>query len=128
MNNAKHRVCHICGGKKEVEGQPCRPCEATGYLPAHNWSNRRLELFRSLAFKLMLEELTERPPKYDYSSEIGRWLNAIMFEFADLLKTGKVTGKRFYLTEEQTREYIASLGPSPLKMAMQKMFAINGHG
>lgn len=95
-------------------------------MPNHYWSKRQLELYRNKAFKRMLEELTKRPPKYDHRSEIGRWMNAIMFEFAELLKTGQVTGKRFYKTEEQTREYIESLGPSPLKRAMKKMLAING--
>lgn len=117
----RKRICHIYG-RKLVEGVSCRACEGTGKLDAHPWSKCRLDAFRGQAFQSVLEELTARPPKYDYRSEIGRWMNAIYFEFAELLKTGKVTGKRFYHTEEQTREYIASLGPSPLAMAMGKIF------
>lgn len=118
----RKRICHICNGKKQVEGALCRACKGTGKLDSHPWSKCRLDSFRDQAFQYVLEDLTAHPPKYDHRSEIGRWMNAIYFEFAELLKTGKVTGKRFYCTEEQTREYVAALGPSPLALAMGKIF------
>lgn len=119
------RICHICCGKKHIEGQSCRACEGTGKLDAHPWSKCRLDAFRTEAIHLVLEDLMERPPKFDHRSEIGRWANAFCFEFAELLKTGQVTGKRFYRTEEQTREYIAALGLSPVRRVMGKIFVNN---